>query len=231
METRGCGSCHRFSRVPALPQTPNAERVAHDDALLLAPDLVHVRDRWTRPSLARWLRDPKALKADTLMPPTAFDEADARDVAAYLLETPLTAAPAAPITERLPPLERRVSFNEIDEKVLRVTCRHCHSNPDASLGDGGPGNTGGLGFAGRAIDLSSYRGVLSGYRDEKHERHSLFEPLADGTPRLVAALLARKDEEAGKPRADVRGMPLGLPSLSAEQIQLVDSWLQQGRPE
>ncbi len=231
LETRGCGNCHQFSRVPALPQAPNAERAAHDDALLLAPDLVHVRGRWAQASLVRWLRDPRALKADTLMPPTGFDETEARDVASYLLSTPLAAAPAVTLSKRLPPLERRVSFAEVDEKVLRVTCRHCHSNPDASLGDGGPGNTGGFGFSGRAIDFSSYRGTLSGYRDAQHERRSLFEPLADGTPRLVAALLARQDEQAGKPRADVRGMPLGLPALSSEQIQLVDTWIKQGRPE
>jgi cytochrome c2 len=231
LEQRGCGNCHQFSRVPALPEKPNAERAAHDDALLLAPDLVHVRERWVKGSLVRWLRDPRALKADTLMPATGFDESEARDVAAYLLGAPLANAPTIAPDKRLPALERRVTFAEVDEKVLRVTCRHCHGNPDASLGDGGPGNTGGFGFSGRAIDFSSYRGTLSGYRDGKHERRSLFEPLADGTPRLVAALLARQDEQAGKPRADVRGMPLGLPALTSAQIQLVDTWIQQGRPE
>jgi cytochrome c2 len=231
LEARGCGNCHQFSRVPALPQVPNEERASQNDALLLAPDLVHVRERWALSSLVRWLRDPRALKADTLMPPTGLDEAQARDVASYLLGAPLAPAPILALSRRLPALERRVTFAEVDEKVLRVTCRHCHGNPDSSLGDGGPGNTGGLGFSGRAIDFSSYRGTLSGYRDAKHERRSLFEPLADGTPRLVAALLARQDEEAGKARADVRGMPLGLPALSSEQIQLVDTWIAQGRPE
>jgi hypothetical protein len=28
----------------------------------------------------------------------------------------------------------------------------------------------------------------------------------------------------------VRGMPLGLPPLEPEQIQLVESWIAQGRP-
>jgi hypothetical protein len=28
----------------------------------------------------------------------------------------------------------------------------------------------------------------------------------------------------------VLGMPLGLPALSPEEIQLVDSWIAQGRP-
>lgn len=231
LETRGCGNCHTFSRVTPLPEAPTAERAAHDDALLLAPDLVHVRERWSREPLIRWLRDPRSVKSDTLMPGTGFDEAEARDVAGYLLETPLTAPPSVAHFQRLPPLERRVTFAEVDEKVLRITCRHCHSNPDASLGDGGPGNTGGLGFSGRAIDLSSYRGLLSGYRDDRGQRRSLFEPLPDGTPRLIAALLARHDEQAAKPRPDLRGMPLGLPALTPEQIQLVETWVTQGRPE
>ncbi|HWA77094.1 MAG TPA: cytochrome C oxidase Cbb3 [Polyangiaceae bacterium] len=231
LETRGCGSCHTFTRVPPLPQTPSAERAQHDDALLLAPDLAHVRQRWAREPLVRWLRDPPSIKSDTLMPVTGFDESQARDVASYLLETPLAPVPATPAFERLPPLQRRVTYLEVDEKILRVTCRHCHSNPDASLGDGGPGNTGGLGFRGRAIDLSSYRGLQSGYRDDRGERRSLFEPLPDGTPRLIAVLIARHDEERANPRSEIRGMPLGLPSLSREQIQLVDTWIAQGRPE
>lgn len=231
LENRACGACHAFSRVPPLPQQPDPERAAHDDASLLAPDLVHVRARWTRERLVRWLRDPSSVKSDTLMPATGFDESEARDVASYLLEAPL-APPSPPAAfQRLPRLERRVTYTEVDERVLGVTCRHCHSNPDASLGDGGPGNTGGLGFRGRAIDLSSYRGLQSGYRDDRGDRRSLFESLPDGTPRLLAALLARHDEQSGRAHAEVRGMPLGLPALSAEQIQLVETWIAQGRPE
>ena len=51
----------------------------------------------------------------------------------------------------------------------------------------------------------------------------------DGVPRLVRALMARSDEENGAPTAAVRGMPLGYEPLSAEDIQLVDSWIAQGR--
>ena len=76
--------------------------------------------------------------------------------------------------------------------------------------------------------LSSWEGVQSGYRDGS-TRRSLLEADA-GPPRLLAALLARIDEEQGHAQSDVRGMPLGLPSLTAEQIQLVDSWLAQGAP-
>jgi hypothetical protein len=66
--------------------------------------------------------------------------------------------------------------------------------------------------------------------DDKGERHSLFEKAADGAPRLLRALLNRREEEAGKVDPEIRGMPLGYPSLSPEDIQLVESWIAQGRP-
>ena len=48
--------------------------------------------------------------------------------------------------------------------------------------------------------------------------------------RRVAALLARHDELRSAPRDQVRGMPLGLPPLSAEDIRLVESWVAPGKP-
>ena len=60
---------------------------------------------------------------------------------------------------------------------------------------------------------------------------SVFAPTKDGTPRLVAALIARQKEEAGQIDPEVRGMPLGLPALTAEQVQIVESWIAQGRPQ
>ena len=72
--------------------------------------------------------------------------------------------------------------------------------------------------------------IAAGLLDTKGERASVFAKLDDGTPRLVAVLLARQKEEAGQPDVRARGMPLGLPSLSPEQIQLVETWVSQGRP-
>ena len=64
--------------------------------------------------------------------------------------------------------------------------------------------------------------------DDTGERRSIFEPMADGTTRLVAALVARWAEEAGKEDPAIRGMPLGMPSLSPEDVQLVETWIAQG---
>ena len=90
--------------------------------------------------------------------------------------------------------------------------------------------SGGFGFAARGLDLSSYPGVAAGSIGPDGRRRSVFAADQSGTPRLVAHLLARHAEEAGQPVAGIRGMPLGLPALPVEDIQLVESWVAQGRP-
>jgi hypothetical protein len=81
------------------------------------------------------------------------------------------------------------------------------------------------------VNLAEHEAILAGFVDETGARRSLFvsePPKHEG--RLIEALLARHAEERGQPVADVRGMPLGLPALPAEEIQLVESWIAQGRP-
>ena len=230
MEQKGCASCHVFSGVPAFtgfePPAPGSE-VAR--AAALAPDLRFTRQRFRSERLQAWLLDPKSIKADTRMPSFGLVADEARDIGAYLLRAELAPEPTAKL-ERLPVLTRRVSFEEANRRVFSRTCHHCHTDPESSGGDGGPGNTGGFGFAPRGVSFSSHSSILAGYMDETGKRRSLFEPLSDGTPRLIAALLARHDEERGTRREQVRGMPLGLPPLSAEDIQLVESWVAQGKP-
>jgi cytochrome c2 len=194
----------------------------------LAPDLRFTRDRWQHGALVRWLRDPASMRPGTRMPAVAEQDVDA--IAAYLLRGEIE-APARPApTVRLPLLDRPVSFEEVRERVLRRSCWHCHSDAELALGDGGPGNTGGLGFEGRGVDLSDYEGVMAG-SIEHGVRRSIFRPDTSGDPILIAVLRARADEERGVVRDDLRGMPLGLPSLDAEQIQLVETWIAQGRPQ
>ncbi len=216
----GCGGCHAI---------PGREPPALDprEAVALAPDLGLARERLTPATLLRELLAPRS----QAMPRLITRREDAADVAAYLLgierEDP---SPSEP--ERLPLLDRPVSFAEVQARVLRRVCWHCHSDADLALGDGGPGNTGGLGFGPRGLDLSDYAGVMNGALDERGERRSIFRlDAVSGEPLLVAALLARREEERGAHRADLRGMPLGLPSLSPAQIQLVESWIAQGRPQ
>jgi cytochrome c2 len=229
LSERGCVGCHQVTGA-GLASPPKNQPVMR--TLGLAPDLRFARERAEPAALVRWLLDPAKVKHDAAMPKLGLSEADARDLAAFLSFGELEAAPPKPRFERLPVLARHVGFDEVNEQVFAVTCRHCHTNPDLAGGDGGPGNTGGFGFKPRKIDFSSYQGIQSGGVDAHGERVSLFAPTpaVDGLPRLVAALVARAREDAGQESDEVRGMPLGLPPLSGEQIQLVESWVAQGRP-
>jgi mono/diheme cytochrome c family protein len=241
IETKGCGNCHVFTGVAAVPPSTLPAMGGRDLEVgrRLAPDLRFARDRMTASKAIAWLEDPKAIKSDTKMPKIALSHEEARDLAAYVLEVHLDDAPRRPKPARLPALERKVTFAEVDAKVFHRTCWHCHSEPDYAIGDGGPGNSGGFGFKPRRLNLSDYAGIAAGYVDDAGERQSIFalEPTgsSDGTrgekaPRIVRALLARYDEESGAETGSVRGMPLGYDPLSPEDIQLVDTWVAQGRP-
>jgi hypothetical protein len=173
-------------------------------------------------TIAAWIADPRGA-----MPRVGVSAADARALASYIVATPLAELPPRAATQRLPVLTRPVTFDEVEARVFRNVCWHCHAVPDFAHGDGGPGNSGGFGFAPRGLDVTSYAAISAGSLDDAGEPRSVFAPLPDGIPRLVAHLLARHTEEAG---GSVRGMPLGLPALPLEEIQLVDSWIAQGRP-
>jgi cytochrome c2 len=232
MDVKGCGLCHRMSGVPPLRAGLLPTGVTPADmprAVRLAPDLRFARDRWRASSLVRWLLDPQAVKPDSPMPMMGLSGDEARAVAAYLLRAPLAPEERKPVPARLPILARKVTYDEVATRVLRKTCWHCHGEPDFERGDGGPGNSGGFGFAGRGLNLSDYPSTFAGFLDDKGRRTSVFAPSKDGTPHLVAAMIARQREEAGE-EPELRGMPLGLPPLPAEDVQLVETWIAQGRP-
>ncbi len=217
-----CARCHAFG---------GSGEAASEGAAALAPDLRFTRARVPPAAVVAQLRGwPDGPEVERTMPAFDLSDDDARALAAFVLLAPL--APLAPTSAppRLPPLEREVTFAEVEARVFRRVCWHCHSDPDFALGDGGPGNHGGFGFAPRRIDLSSYAGVLAGGRGEDGSPVSIFRAGPDGTPRLVETLLARQREEAGEEVPGVRGMPLGFPALSAEDVQLVETWIAQGRP-
>jgi mono/diheme cytochrome c family protein len=233
IETKGCGSCHVFGGVAAVPSSnpPAMDGKAFDRAHKLAPDLRVTRERMTASRLVAWLKDPKAVKPDTAMPTIALTDAEVKDLAGYIMTAELTAPQKKPVPARLPVLTRKVLFKEVDDKVFHRTCWHCHSEPDyTAIGDGGPGNSGGFGFKPRGLNLSAYDGIAAGYVDDKDQRQSIFAKDAEGVPRIVRAMLNRYAEEGGAATTDVRGMPLGYDPISLEEIQLVDTWIAQGRP-
>lgn len=241
---KGCTGCHHFSGVPSRGAAPGPTPGAAAGPIALAPDLRHTRDRMTPSALQSWLRDPRAVKPDTAMPTIALTDEEVRDLAAFILTAgrdPADPAPTAstdsPAPMRAeddvvapPPLARQVRYDEVEARVLSKTCRHCHGDPDVAMGDGGPGNTGGFGYAPIGLELTSFGRVLAGMVGPDGTRHSIFtRDASTGTPRLVAALVERHREVAGHDDPGVRGMPLALPPLPWEDIRLVVTWIQQGR--
>ncbi|WAS97100.1 c-type cytochrome [Nannocystis punicea] len=231
---KSCGLCHRFTGAPNIAPAPKLP-VPLDEAqlqrgLAQAPDLRFTRERMRPAALVAWLLDPPRHKPGTPMPKIPLEEADARALAAYVTEVPLEPLPAPKPVQRLPLLDRRVTWAEVEAKVFKKTCWHCHSDPDYARGDGGPGNSGGYGFAPRRLDLASYTGIASGSVGDDGKRRSVFAPLPDGTPRIVAHMLARHAEVEGA-APEQRGMPLGLTPVPLTDIQLVDTWIAQGRPQ
>jgi len=227
----GCARCHLFTGAaiddPALHELALDETGRHPTAAwALAPDLRYARDRSPVHQLAAWIAAPRGA-----MPMLGILPGDARSLAAFIATAPLAPVPPRAPVARPPPLARAVTWDEVEGRVFRRVCWHCHAVPDYARGDGGPGNSGGFGFAPRGLDLSSYAGISAGALDDAGEPRSVFARLPDGTPLLVAALLARHAEEAGHPVPGLRGMPLGLPPLSLHDIQLVDTWIAQGRPQ
>jgi len=225
---KGCASCHTFSGAGVAPPPAVSHAAARADRAL-APDLRHARERLVAENVVAYILDPTSVKPDAAMPKTALSLGEAADLAAFVLRAPLDPAPGARRAARLPLLARAVAYDEVASKVLHKICWHCHSQPDYARGDGGPGNTGGFGFAPRKLDLSSYESISAGYLDRAGERRSLFTRGSSTGSILVEVLIARQREEQGE-IGETRGMPLGLPALSAEDIQLIESWVDQGHP-
>jgi cytochrome c2 len=220
-----CGRCHRFSGTGVDDEPLHARgRTDADGSWALAPDLRHARTRMEQAQLAAWITNPRGS-----MPATGVALADARDLAAFIARAPLADPPPRAPASRLAVLSRAVTWDEVETKVFKRLCWHCHASPDLARGDGGPGTSGGFGFGPRGLDLSSYAAISSGSLDDAGEPRSVFGPV-DGTPRLVLHLWARHVEEAGGVVPGIRGMPLGLPALPLDQIQLIETWIAQGRP-
>jgi hypothetical protein len=154
-------------------------------------------------------------------------------LARFLVEAPLEGPVSTSVPALLPALTREVRFAEV-EPILR-SCAHCHDDAIVAGGEGGPGHTGGMGFSPGGLDLSSYQAIVRA----RFRGVSVTMSTDGSVPRLVQALQERHHEAAAEQSGvdvetvsddTLRGMPLGLPPLSPEEIQLVRSWLLQGLP-
>ncbi len=240
----GCPTCHLVGNAKLVPGFDYTFYGALGDAGLLAPNLRHVGRRIPRARLVAFILDPKKIDPRTAMAPIAMKKADAEAIADFLLGfvSPTKKAPAP--LRAVPLLGREVSYDEVFDEILGKICVHCHMNPGSNNGDGGAGNTGGLGYAGVSLDLETYAGLKRGMV-RNGERISILEPAAPGEAPLLLEALLRRHREAARdqrppfhdyagagPRIDPSrpGMPLGLPALNVHQLSLIKTWLASGAP-
>lgn len=226
-ETYSCNECHSFTGTDAPPgpafdgPSPATQR--------RAPDLRHARRRMSRNSLDRWLENPRKVKADALMTMVVSNPSDRADLVAYLVDTPLEPPQDKPPVEVPEPVDRKVRWNDVNEAIFHATCRHCHSDGGPALpGEGGAGNTGGFGYDGAGLVLSSYEGVRRGSISADGSRRDLLEPDSSGVAPIVQHLMARHHEVNGSPVDGVLGMPLALPPVTLDNIALLRGWIAQG---
>ncbi len=236
----GCPTCHLVGNAPLMGLNA-AFYDAMRETARLAPNLRYVPERIPRDRLVAFIQDPQSIDPRSPMPKTPITPAQAQAIADFLLagDVELGGAPKHARPE-LKTLSRKVTYDEVHDEVLGKICVHCHMDPASNNGDGGAGNTGGLGYAGVKLNLETYAGVKAGLlRDGK--RVSVIE---GKQPLMLDALLRRHDEAlrdhrppfmervaTGEPTSAERpGMPLGLPPLSTAQLTLMKTWLVQGAP-
>jgi len=112
-----CLKCHQAKGLPATGGMPDLDL----DAPALADAGARLRPEW----LARWIEDPRSLRADASMPRLLHGPqapASARDVAAYLA----TLAGAAEAEEPAPPTEAAGAGGRL---FANLGCIGCHTLP------------------------------------------------------------------------------------------------------
>ena len=224
-----CGACHARGA-----QRPTAAPVRD------APDLAFVNARMAPEVIAAFIADPAAFGAETKMPRYELSAAQAARLRDYLTASapslpPLLAGVGVTVVQ---PSEAPPRYADVRARVLDAICVHCHMDAAKNNGEGGPGNTGGLGYRGAGLDLESWAGIRRGALDARGRRVSILDrPRDGGEPLLLRRLRLRVAEhraELAGPGAVVSGgspgMPLGLPPLSERDLALVERWLAAGAP-
>jgi hypothetical protein len=243
---KGCPTCHVFGNVRFQPGFDATFYKAMGANAQLAPNLRFARERVPRSVFVRFVQDPQSVDPRVTMPKLGVTPAEAEHLAdfVYAADPELGTATASLEAPVVTALDRKVTFDEVYDELLGKICVHCHMDPATNSGDGGAGNTGGLGFAGKRLSLESYPSVARGLlRDGK--RVSILKPGPAGQPPLLLEALLRRHREASRDQRAVfadhggeglavdpaaPGMPLGLPALSVAQLRLVKTWLDQGAP-
>jgi cytochrome c2 len=239
---RGCPACHTFGNLDT--GVPRAALEGARSANSLAPNLRFANER-TRPDvIVAWLMNPAQITPGTLMPPSGLTREDAELIRDFLFfgdpqlhPTPATLVPAPPKL-----LDRPVPYEEMKSRTLGKVCVHCHMNDFEK--DTGPGNKGGFGYKGIGLAMRTYEALVNGAVGADGKRYSVLVPKKGDTlaPVLTAMLQRRIEEQRDHvpafedyerpaypkvPDAPL-GMPMGLPSMTDEEISILATWIAQG---
>jgi hypothetical protein len=231
LSSRGCLGCHSIEDASLENYVTWRDWNSLPLAVRMAPHLGLTKVRMQREQVRAWLKDPQSIQPGTLMPHPHLSEGEQESIVQEIFSL-ATKIPQARTASPVAPLSRKVTFDEVSSRVLKRICWHCHSDPSGNKGDGGPGNTGGFGYAGAGLDLGTYEGIMRGARGKDGLTRSVLAGTAEspGVPLIVQHLLARRNEVAGEAPSATLGMPLGLPPLPDEEIALLWAWINQGAP-
>jgi len=239
---RGCPACHTFGNLDTgmTREALEAARGANE----LAPNLRFARER-TRPDvIVAWIRNAPQITPGTAMPPSGMTQDEASLVRDFLFfgDPELHAAPERYVIQPPKILAREVPYEEMKARTLGKVCVHCHMNDYEK--DTGPGNKGGFGYRGIGLAMRTYEALVNGAVGPDGKRYSVLVPRAGETlPPVIAAMLERRVEEQRDhvpafddyerpPYPSVPpkplGMPMGLPSMTDEEISILATWIAQG---
>jgi len=238
----GCTGCHTFGNVDTgmSREALEASRAQNE----LAPNLRFAKER-TRPDvIVSWIRNARQFLPGTTMPANALTVDEAEEIRDYLFFADPELHPTPPRYEVKPPkiLAREVPYEEMKARTLGKVCVHCHMNDYEK--DTGPGNKGGFGYHGIGLAMRTYEALVNGAVGADGKRYSILEPRPGETlPPVIAAMLERRVEEQRDhvpsfedyERPDYPtsppsplGMPMGLPSMTDEEISILATWIAQG---
>jgi mono/diheme cytochrome c family protein len=235
---KGCVACHTFGNVETGMSRATLEASRTTNAL--APNLRFAKER-TRPDvIVAWIQNAPAIKPDTTMPASNLSRDDAEAIRDFLFfGDPELHAP--PEGETLPPpkiLDREVPWEEMKARTIGKVCVHCHMNDFEK--DTGPGNKGGFGYHGIGLAMRTYEALVNGAASADGKRYSVLVPRkGDAQPLIVATMMRRRVEEMRdhvlafedyeRPRYPISlGMPMGIPSMTDEEISIIATWIAQG---
>lgn len=241
-EQKACTLCHVVGNERFANQTAESLKAAN---FPLAPNLRFARERLGPERLVAWIMDPKAVWPQATMPSFGVTRPEAELIRDYLTAAASAPLPPAPPAEPLLAMpaaaDHPVGWDEVKERVLGKVCVHCHMNDHEK--DVGPGNLGGLGYAGRGLAMRTYEMLVRGAKGDDGKRYSvLVKRPGEPWPRILDVMVRRRVENLRDhvgPLADhvrpdypdgLLGMPMGLPSMTDEEIGILRRWIEDGCP-